>query len=171
MSTPQQTPNPAVALLYDNIAALPHEEYGVINFLPFTHDSEQVRTIKRHTCEAIVNLLAAHGHLKDVADEPEPLIRRDVQMRCRQCAATLVFTATDETGIASVDPAMFISGLASLNPACPHDPITQDDMRREMETRFWASTCRQCGGVQNDSAFALKDSGICDTCEQVRAQQ
>lgn len=126
----------AVGLLYTHLAALPHKEYGVINMLPFAHDSEQVRMIKRHVCEAIVNLLDNHNLL--ATDAAEPVVNHSVAVKCQTCATELVSLATDENGTAMVDARGFIAGLAATNPACQHGPLTIQDLRAHMEREFYA---------------------------------
>jgi len=126
----------AVQLLYDNIHALPHEEYGVINFLPFAHDSEQTRTVKRHLCEAIVKLLDAGGHLNHDAPSVEPLVSHDAVVQCNQCNHELITLPTNENGVGRVNATMFISSISRLNAQCPHGETTLDDMRRHMEQEF-----------------------------------
>lgn len=126
----------AVALLYESIHALPHPEYGVINFLPFAHDSEQTRTIKRHLCEAIVALLDGSGFIaRDVAPV-EPLATHDVLVSCRVCGNELVQLNTNAEGVAGVHAQRFIQAVGRLNATCPHGVITADDMRRHMEREY-----------------------------------
>lgn len=126
----------AITLLYDNLASLPSSEYGPINLLPFAHDSEQTRTVKRQVCEAIIGLLDDAGMLKQ--DAPEAVISHAVSIKCRSCASTIVETATDEFGAAGVDARAFIAAMASLNPDCPHAMLTAEDLRAHMEREFLA---------------------------------
>lgn len=125
---------PAIVLLYNHLAALPHSDYGVINMLPFAHDSDQVRTIKRHVCEAIVGLLDQHGHLAD-ADDSKAAVDT-VSIVCSRCGNTLTVLGVSDGGSA-VDAAAFIAQLAGLNPQCPHAPLTLEDLRVSMQDRFY----------------------------------
>lgn len=124
----------AVQLLYDNLASLPSEEYGTINLLPFAHDSDQVRSVKRQVCEAIVGLLDDAGHLKRHA--VEPLVNRDAVVQCDKCSNTLVSLPTNENGVGRVNATMFISSIARVNTQCPHGVTTLDDMRVHMQREF-----------------------------------
>jgi hypothetical protein len=161
---PQPQPNAAaIELLYNNLASLPHDEYGVINMLPFAHDSAAVRTIKRHTSEAIIGLLDAHGFLRDKTDTAPQV--SDVAVLCRSCGNTLVVLPVTE-GAARVDAPGYIRSMASLNGECPHAPTTLDDMRRNMERQFYESTCAECGVAD----LPLKD-GLCNNCTKARKGQ
>lgn len=124
----------AVQLLYDNIHSLPGED-GPINMLPFAHDSEQVRSVKRMVCEAIVGLLASAGHLQTVAPI-EPLTTHDAVVQCVACNHELVCLPTNENGVGRVNAAMFISSISRLNVQCPHGVTTVDDMRLHMQREF-----------------------------------
>jgi hypothetical protein len=126
----------AVQLLYDTIHALPHDEYGVINFLPFSHDSDQTRTVKRHLCEAIVNLLDANGFVQNDVTPVQPLMSHDVVVTCRICGNELVQMNTNAEGVGSVNAAMFIGSISRLKTECPHGVTTLDDMRLHMEREF-----------------------------------
>lgn len=128
----------AIALLYDNIHALPHEEYGVMNFLPFAHDSEQTRAVKRQMSEAIVGLFESHGMMTQPAPA-SPVVSRDVAVKCRTCATELVSLVTDEYGVAMVDAPRFIAQLSGSNPECDHAELTLKDMRLKMEREFYAA--------------------------------
>jgi len=130
-------PNAAAEqLLYDNLASLPSSEYGPINLLPFAHDSEQTRLVKRQVCQSIVGLLETHGLLKD--ETPKSMIAAAVSVKCRACLSSLVETVTDEHGAAHVDARAFIAAMAGLNPECPHSVLTADDLRAHMEQEFVA---------------------------------
>lgn len=127
----------AISLLYDNIHALPHEEYGTMNFLPFAHDSEQVRTVKRHMCEAIISLLEDSGVMKaPVMASAQSMAPRVVNVTCRLCSGKLLMIPVGPDSVGVVAAGMFISRIAGLNPECPHKPITIDDHRRRMEQEF-----------------------------------
>lgn len=125
----------AVQLLYDNIHALPSED-GPINFLPFAHDSEHVRSVKRQVCKGIVELLDANDLLKDDAPTVEPLITHDAIVQCNRCGHELIRITTNVNGVGTVNPAQLIRGIAGLNVECPHRATTLDDMRLHMEKEF-----------------------------------
>lgn len=125
----------AIALLYDHIHALPHPEYGVMNFLPFAHDSEQVRMVKRQMCEAIVGLLDSGGLIRSEAPEVKAPARLVVSVKCRACNGLLFTSDVDEDGVGRVDARMFISVIANLNPNCPHKSLTFEDHRRFMVSK------------------------------------
>ena len=131
----------AIDLLHQNIHALPQDEYGTINILPFAHDSDAVRDLKRHVCEAIINLLAAHGHLKtddDQTPQAPPAVgpvMGEAKIQCRACGTALVDVVIVD-GQTAVDPAMFIAGIASVNPQCPHKTLTLDDLRLHIQNEF-----------------------------------
>ena len=57
--TPQATT--AVEIIYQNIANMPHPDYGVLKLVYFGHQSEGQQKITRATAEAIVMLLEANG--------------------------------------------------------------------------------------------------------------
>jgi hypothetical protein len=122
----------AVALLYDNLAALPATDGGLINMLPFAHDSEQTREIKQMVAKAIINLLDTNGHIKHDQPKTQPSVQQ-VKLQCMACRTSMVETVTNEFGVANVDARLFIAGVAGLNPECPHAALTLDDMRRKME--------------------------------------
>lgn len=129
----------ATELLYQNIHALPDPEFGHINMLPFAHDSEQVRQLKRQFCAAITRLLNSNSLLASgVAEPPEPLTRHTATVKCGSCANPIAEIATDDRGLAMVNAHMFIGGVAKLNPQCPHAPLSPDDIRRDIEQRFYA---------------------------------
>lgn len=121
-------------LLYDNLAFLPGRD-GPINMLPFSHDSETVRTVKRQVCEALVDLIDVHGHLN--RDEPQDVSSetRLITISCTACHQELLSLPVVE-GKGTVIAALFISTIAKLNPDCPHAPITIEDQRRKMERAF-----------------------------------
>lgn len=121
----------ATQLLYQHIDRLPHEEVGVINYLPFQHDSEQIRTLKRQTCEAIVNLLASHGCL--AVEAPQQMTAtQEVKVVCRQAGDPIVRLMVKD-GVAVVNARNFIETVANTNPECPHAAMTLDDMRLKMQ--------------------------------------
>lgn len=128
----------AIQLLYDNIAALPHEEYGVINMLPFAHDTETTRTVKRQVCEAVVQLFDSAGYLKNELPQSEPLPTHRVIVACAACHNELVSIITDDAGNSNVVGALFVSTIAKLNTDCPHNVVTIDDMRQKMQREFMA---------------------------------
>lgn len=125
----------AIALLTENIHALPHPKYGVMNFLPFSHDSEEVRMVKREMCEAIVGLLDSNGLIRDEAPEVKPPQRLAVSVKCRVCNGLLFTSDVDEGGVGRVDARMFISMIANLNPECEHKSLTFEDHRRFMVSK------------------------------------
>lgn len=122
-----------IQLLTEHIASLPHPEYGTINVLPFSHDSEQVRLIKRHVCEAITDLLISHGKLKTENTGGSASASGAVPVKCRASGDVLVDLDVHD-GVAMVDAAGFIAAVSRLNPACPHNAITIDDHRLKMES-------------------------------------
>lgn len=132
-----QPHEPAVQLLYTNLGSLPSTEYGVMNLLPFAEDTEQALSYKRHVCECIIELLDTHGHLQHEAPQAQPA-GHAVALRCLACRSPLVETIADENGFANVDAPLFIAGISGLNPDCPHQAITMDDHRRNMEREFAA---------------------------------
>lgn len=125
-----------VELLTQHIHSLPHDEYGVINMLPFVHDSDATKLVTRHFCEAIANLLDSHGLLKPQETDGvvKPLIGES-RIQCRACRNTIAEIVISD-GETAVDAAMFIAGVASVNPECPHKVITPDDMRVHMQREF-----------------------------------
>lgn len=120
----------AVQLLYQHIDRLPHEEYGVINYLPFQHDSEQIRQLKRHVCEAVINLLSSHGCLNTALPEDPPA--QEIRILCRN-GGDLITRLAVKDGVALVNARNFIETMAGTNPECPHGTMTLDDMRNHMQ--------------------------------------
>ncbi len=125
----------AIMFLYENIHALPDPEYGTINFLPFAHDSEQVRMVRRQMSEAIVRLLDSNGFMAKAAPAAKPPVRRNANVKCHACGALLVGARVGDDGVGRVDARAFISGIARLNPECPHAPLTFEDHRRYMQQK------------------------------------
>lgn len=128
-----------VQLLYENIHALPHPEYGTIDMLPFAYDSDQTRMVKRQFSEAIIELLHTNGWLRDSTAPSEPVVNHAVSIRCHTCQNMLVDTMTDIAGNAAVNAQLFLGYLARLNPECPHKPVTPEDLRRHLEDEFRAA--------------------------------
>lgn len=127
----------AVQLLYDNLAALPSKEHGPINMLPFAHDSEITRGVKKMVCEALVDLLDGSGLLKHEVPQAEALRTHEAMIECQICRKPLVHMITTSDGIMVVDARTFIGTIAGLNPRCPHGALTADDMRQHMQDEFY----------------------------------
>lgn len=123
----------AVDLLVRHLGALPHPEYGVINLLPWSVDSDQTNALKVQICEAIVNVFADAGY--PMGRQPEAVVKplREVAVNCRLCSTPLMVAMTDENGVANVPAATMISSLAKRSPECPHNVLTADDQRRAIE--------------------------------------
>ena len=118
--------------LYANLGAIPHEQYGHINLLPWAVDSDETNALKRQVCEGLANLLADAGHLKTGESVPaEP--SRDVKLNCRSCSTTLLSAHVNEAGVANVPAATVISAVSKMNVNCPHSRVTADDQRRLIE--------------------------------------
>lgn len=127
----------ATELLNQHLHALPHPDYGVINMLPFAHNSEQTRQMKHQVAQAIIDLLDTNGYLADTTREPVEL--STVILRCKTCAAQLAEHTTDQQGTAAINAPQYIAAIAALNPACPHNPLTIDDHRQHMEQQVNAA--------------------------------
>lgn len=132
----------AVQLLYDNLGALPHEEYGHINIMPFAHDSDQVSALKRQVAEGIVHVLSNAGLLRNRDAPPSTDSLLDVHVQCRMCSSHL-FSVIADDGVANVPAASLISSVARLGPDCPHKVVTIDDQRRLIEGAVLASQGEQ----------------------------
>lgn len=128
----------AVALLDEQLPALPNSDGSTINMLPFAHDSPQVREIRHQVAEAIINVLANADLLRDEMPQHETVPSHAVAIRCNDCRNALLETRTDAEGNATVKGSRFITAISGLNPQCPHGPITLDDHRRTMEAAFKA---------------------------------
>lgn len=128
----------AVDLVYNNLGSLPDPEFGVLNIMPFTVDSDQTNAMKRRVAEAIVDLFASNGFLRDRTEEASPRPTRDVSVSCRLCSAELMRLRVDN-GVANVPAATVLSAMARMTPECPHDVLTPDDQRRKIEEAVKAS--------------------------------
>lgn len=126
----------ATQLLTQHLHALPHPDYGIINMLPFAHNSEQTHQIKRQVAEAIISLLDSNGFLGDTTREPTT--QSTVVLRCNTCAIQLA-ELTIQDGTAAVNASQYLAAIAALNPACPHNTLTIDDHRRHMERQLHAT--------------------------------
>lgn len=133
----------AIQLLYDNLATLPSKEYGTINMLPFAHDTETTRTVKRQVCEAIIELLDNNGYIKTHVPQPERLVQSVATVRCKACHETIIQLSTDPQGSANVVASLFISDIASRNVACPHGVVTSEDLRQHLEDQFRATMAEE----------------------------
>lgn len=142
-SVSESTLGAAISLLYDNLAALPSKDYGVINMLPFAHDSESTRTVKRQVCEAIVELFNSHDLLKDDVPQAQRPLGFEITVKCVVCERDLFSMPTSSAGVSRVDAAQFIGTMASLNPECPHGVKTLDDLRRHLEDEFLAEEAQE----------------------------
>lgn len=154
----------AIELVYANLAALPHKEYGTINVLPFAHDSELVRKIKRQVCEAIVDLLNDNGYFKDKETQQLPVLHQ-LTVQCVDCAGELVSTTVDNGGISKVNAHTFIGLVSGINAACAsgHAQITVDDVRQHIEKQFYAdpetrrsTVCPICEAQPGDGCRKVK---------------
>lgn len=123
----------ALDLLVANIGAIPHPEYGVINLLPWAVESEQTDALKRQVCEAIVELLATNGLLRERSEAPSSQPARNVSLNCRLCSTPLLNVRVDDSGTANLPAATILSTMARMNPECPHSIVTPDDQRRKIE--------------------------------------
>ncbi|MBF4194628.1 hypothetical protein [Mycolicibacterium phlei] len=124
----------AIELLYRNIGALPDPEFGHINLLPFSVDSDEVNALKRKVCESIVNLFADAGYPMTLQQAPaQPEQMRNVKINCRLCSTTLIDFPVGSAGVANVAAATAIAAMSRLNPQCPHKPLTAEDQRRAIE--------------------------------------
>jgi hypothetical protein len=142
----------AIALLTENIHALPHPKYGVMNFLPFAHDSEQVRMVKREMAEAVVGLLDSNGFIRGQAPETVAPQRLAVSVKCRVCNGLLFTSDVDEGGVGRVDARMFISMIANLNPECEHKSLTFEDHRRFMVSKAEEQLAEEQANLGGDAA-------------------
>ena len=135
-------PDPIVDLLYENIHALPADG-GHLNFIPFMHDSEQTRLMKRKMSSAIVELFRTAGYLADASEESRTMVSRDVSIHCRSCSSLLLKTHTDEEGRAHVPAAHVIDTIGKLSHECPHEPITPEMQRQRIEQAVLAAKAQQ----------------------------
>ncbi len=125
-------------ILYANLGALPNEQFGHINVLPFAVESDQTNELKHLVARAIADLLANAGLLRDREDAPaRPM--RDVSLNCRLCSTPILDLLVDENGVANIAAASILSTMARRNPECPHDVVTPDDQRRKIEEAVRAS--------------------------------
>lgn len=122
----------AIDLIYANLGALPHPDYGVINLLPFAVESDQTNELKRQVCEGIVRVLADAGFDMGRQERAPAEPTRNLEVKCRLCSTTLAnFNVSD--GVANVPAATLIAALSKLHPECPHAVMTADDQRRAIE--------------------------------------
>lgn len=122
-----------ITFLNEHLGALPHEEYGIINLLPFSVKSDQTDALRLQVSQAIVGLLETAGFLRQHTPESAAEPGRDVQVTCRLCSATFMHLLVGDGGVANVPAAMVITQLGQLSPECPHDRVTVDDQRLKIE--------------------------------------
>lgn len=135
-----------VQILYDNLGALPDEEFGTITLLPFAVAGEEVDKIKRKVAESIVSVLRSAGYPLELgAFDSTP--NRQITVACRTCSQPLFVTTVDGSGHAAVPAALIIDGLTKRSPECPHEVLTLDDHRRLIEEAVAAS---QGGGDEQE---------------------
>lgn len=128
----------AVDAIYASLGALPDPDYGVINLLPWAHESDETNAVKRRVCEGIVRVFENAGYSFDrERDESEP--SRNISILCRSCGKLLLRTNVDNRGIANVPGVTIISGMAAISDQCPHTPVTIDDQRRLIEQAVLAA--------------------------------
>lgn len=118
-------------ILYNNLGAVPHDEFGVVNLFPFMAEDETTNALKRAVAHGLAGVLESAGVLaQPQSDEPPS---RSIRIQCRMCSKDLFTTAVSHSGVANVPAANVISVLARLRPECPHEPFTADDHRRLIE--------------------------------------
>ncbi len=118
----------AVERLYQHLGALPDDEIGTINLLPWSQESEGTNKVKRKVCEAIVRVLEPFL----ASESPSVTPPSNVLLQCGSCGTALLDMPVYD-GVANTPGAYTISQLARLNVMCPHEPITLDDQRRKIE--------------------------------------
>lgn len=125
-----------IETLYGALAAVPSDEFGSINLLPFSVDNDQVNALKREVAKGLTRVLGDAGHLaKPVAAAK---VSRSVSVKCRSCSTHLAnFPVTD--GTANVPAVNLITALSKLSPECPHGEVTADTQRVAIEQAFMAS--------------------------------
>ena len=123
----------AVDLLCDNIHALQDPDFGTINLLPWSYQSDQNNAIKRKVCQAIVQLFQDNGYPMEIDEAPPVEVSRTISMNCRQCSTELLTLRASDDGVANIPAASVISAIGSMNPECPHDVMTADDHRKLIE--------------------------------------
>lgn len=135
----EQSTDDAVDLLYRHLDTLPTEEFGPITLLPFAQENAQTLALKKAVSKSIVQLFRDSGYTM-AKDAPAPTeVSRDIVLRCRSCSSPLLHTRVDSKGVANVPAASVIAGMASLNHACPHSPLTPEDQRRKIEEAVLAA--------------------------------
>jgi hypothetical protein len=140
----ENKPDPAVELLYENIAALPDPDFGHLNYVPFLHDSDQAKAMKRKISQGVVLLFRDNGYPMS-KEESAPIVSRDVSLRCRSCSTVLLKTHVDESGTANVPAATIIASLAQMESECPHKVVTPEQHRRRIEEAFKAAKAESSG--------------------------
>lgn len=121
-----------VQILYDNLGALPDDEFGTITLLPFSVEGDEVNAIKRKVAESIVKVFTNAGYAMTLGGE-HATPNRQITVACRSCSQPLIVTTVDDSGHAAVPAAVIINGLSQRSPECPHDVLTLDDHRRLIE--------------------------------------
>lgn len=117
--------------IYARLGALPDDQYGTLNLLPFAVDNDEVNALKRKVADAIVHVLEDAGFLNEPSAPAEP--SRRIRMNCRLCSTTLLSFRVDNVGVANIPAANTIETLSMLRRECPHAPMTLEDQRLLIE--------------------------------------
>lgn len=117
--------------LYNHIGALPSEEFGVMNLMPWAVESDQTNAMKVGVCAAIIDVLREAGFIAN-PDDTTRNPARAVTLACRSCSAVLTSIAVEDS-ISNLPASSFITNMARLRPECPHEPVSADDQRRAIQ--------------------------------------
>ncbi|WPH57833.1 hypothetical protein [Mycobacterium phage WXIN] len=120
-----------IDILYSNLGAVPHDEFGVVNLFPFMVEDEATNALKRAVAQGLSSVLESAGVLSQPQSNEPPA--RAIQIQCRSCSTTLFTTSVSHGGTANVPAANVISALSRLRTECPHKEYTADDHRRLIE--------------------------------------
>lgn len=136
-------PDPAVELLYDNIGHLPDPDFTTLNILPFMHESDGARALKRKVAQGIVSLFRGAGYPMDKVEASTPVVSRDIMIHCRSCSTLLLKTHVDGSGRANVPAATVLAGLAVMESDCPHTVVTPEMQRERIQNAVLAAKAEQ----------------------------
>lgn len=120
--------DPATQLLFANIHALPDDEFGTLNYVPFSVEGDEVDRLKFHMSQAIVNLFRNAGYPMELGKREE-FTNRQIVVACRSCSEPLLTAVVDDSGHVAVPAAAVIDGMASRSRECPHHVVTLEDQR------------------------------------------
>lgn len=121
-------------LIANNLVALPHPD-GTPRVLPGFSTQllpetlhEQVGKTAKDIGDAIVNLLEINGYR--ITNEPEPaqtstpaLADSIANLHCNSCDTRLMQLNISNPSKVLTSGRMFIQGISSRNPECPHDAV------------------------------------------------